>query len=476
MKQLIFHTFAYNAEATLPRTIDSVLGQTRSDWLWHLVDNGSTDSTGEIIREAARRDGRVIALANKVNHVWEPGNSWWDIAWKYEENDCFCMLDADDEYKPEFAERMLAFMEAGSLDIAACGFDFIDAPTGKMFSKRVAASQLIIEGSEYAKHFSQCYKFMRAMWCKLYRMSVLRKYDFSRAGKHLVYGGDTQITIECFRNAGRVGILDESLHRYYVYPKSVSTTWDDRRVEADVTLDDMARDFLVAKCGEVSKENDEFLLGVYFSAIRDTLEVLLGAQLPAEAMTGALHGIFTSGNTCRLIAWQGRSEEKKEIFDCAAQLLLLLLDGAEPGLAALGVEVLAAMYPGREHPLLDNMSPGLTALVPAAVCFVMCGRYAEALERFLAESEGAEIDDADAEAYIRFGQNLAAAAEDIGVYVYFRKIWVSYLLDNSRFDEAAGELDELEGILPGDEEVSDLRRDLEKRFMHEPWTKVPPSS
>ena len=73
---------------------------------------------------------------------------------------------------------------------------------------------------------------------------------------------------------------------------------------------------------------------------------------------------------------------------------------------------------------------------------------------------GMEIADDDAEAYILLGQNLSAAAENAGTYIHFKKIWVSYLLDCSRNEEASRELDEIERLLPGDQGFAALRERL----------------
>ena len=70
------------------------------------------------------------------------------------------------------------------------------------------------------------------------------------------------------------------------------------------------------------------------------------------------------------------------------------------------------------------------------------------------------IADEDAEAYVLLGQNLSAAAGHTGAYVHFKKMWVSYLLDCSRNEEASRKLDELEQLLPGDEDLTALRKRL----------------
>ena len=58
MPKGIFYTYAYNAEKTIKRTIQSVLAQTHEDFLYYVVDNGSTDHTGEVIQTMAQQDQR----------------------------------------------------------------------------------------------------------------------------------------------------------------------------------------------------------------------------------------------------------------------------------------------------------------------------------------------------------------------------------------------------------------------------------
>ena len=59
---IYFTTKAYNAEHTLRRAVESILCQTNGDFCYHLCDNGSTDGTGEIIREYAKLDKRIAPL------------------------------------------------------------------------------------------------------------------------------------------------------------------------------------------------------------------------------------------------------------------------------------------------------------------------------------------------------------------------------------------------------------------------------
>jgi glycosyltransferase involved in cell wall biosynthesis len=52
----------YNNEINLKEYLDSILSQTFTNWEAILVNDGSTDNTGKIIDEYAKKDSRFIAI------------------------------------------------------------------------------------------------------------------------------------------------------------------------------------------------------------------------------------------------------------------------------------------------------------------------------------------------------------------------------------------------------------------------------
>lgn len=52
-------TPAYNSEKYIKRCIDSIINQTFLDWEMNIIDDGSNDSTLEIITNYARKDRRI---------------------------------------------------------------------------------------------------------------------------------------------------------------------------------------------------------------------------------------------------------------------------------------------------------------------------------------------------------------------------------------------------------------------------------
>jgi glycosyltransferase involved in cell wall biosynthesis len=58
----------FNGERFIEEAIDSILQQSHTDFELIISDNASTDRTGEICREYAAKDERVVYICNRVNY------------------------------------------------------------------------------------------------------------------------------------------------------------------------------------------------------------------------------------------------------------------------------------------------------------------------------------------------------------------------------------------------------------------------
>lgn len=83
---------AYNAARTIGAAVDSVLNQTFEDHELLVIDDGSVDSTGEVI--AARRDTRLTYVRTENQGVSRARNAGLSIA----VGRFIAFLDADDAW------------------------------------------------------------------------------------------------------------------------------------------------------------------------------------------------------------------------------------------------------------------------------------------------------------------------------------------------------------------------------------------
>jgi glycosyltransferase involved in cell wall biosynthesis len=102
-------TTAYNSGRYVNRAIDSLLTQTLTDIEVVTVDDGSTDGTGEVLDDYARRDPRVrvIHQANSGGAA-RPGNR----ALREARGEYVAILDHDDIALPDRLEKQAAFLDA----------------------------------------------------------------------------------------------------------------------------------------------------------------------------------------------------------------------------------------------------------------------------------------------------------------------------------------------------------------------------
>jgi glycosyltransferase involved in cell wall biosynthesis len=497
MKSAIFYTRAYNAEKTLPRAIESVLNQTDQDFVYYVLDNASQDSTGEIIAKYAAQDSRIIPLKNEVNNVWKAGTAQFDFLENYPDDAFFAILDADDEYEPDFLRKSSTFMEEENLDIAVSGSYCIDAITGKYLEKKGAERKVILEGEMFSTDFPDYYQFLRAFWGKLYKNQIFRSIVVEYA-KHIrvpKYGSDTFFCLKILSLANRIGVLPECLHKYYISPKSDSYRFTKGRIPSDRLLYDVGYHFLLKKVGVVSKANQDFLLAVYLFALRDTLQVLMNSQNSFQDKFAGAMDIYTSKQTQKLLESKTLLSEKEQFFRPMGQWVSAQANhfhGADTaalvkqiGLSIFKQQPIAAdwtfqvlVYLKQEvsdseiiNEALKDAASSCALLVGTDENFllflsdivleILRGQMEQALEKIEEMLEqGAEIPNIYTEPLVTLGLNLSAQLSRNSDFIYFKKLQISVLIAFDKTAEAMKELGNWDELMPRDADFQNLRQAL----------------
>jgi glycosyltransferase involved in cell wall biosynthesis len=277
MKKVFIYTQAYNAETTVARTIESILNQTYTDFTYIIRNNASTDKTGEIIDSYAKDDSRIVALHKDVNDIYSfignvrecianTGDGYW------------ALLDADDIYLPEFLEKTVNYAEKNNCDIVACGADYVKEhgePAGLSYS---LPYDFIVEGDGFAKHFKTYYTFMFTYWHKIYSLKTLNKCKFEYIER--AYANcDNVFATECFSHADRIGIVKETLHKYYNYPRqSWGNSADPKRIYGMDICCDFTLEYL-RKRNALEPENIEMVYGVYINGVKNNLNIFIKSKI-----------------------------------------------------------------------------------------------------------------------------------------------------------------------------------------------------
>ena len=118
---------AWNAEATILRTLDSAQAQTVSDIEIIVIDDGSTDATVELVTIRALADPRIQLHQLKKNSGPAAARN---VGIAHATGDWLALLDADDTIS---ADRMERLLEASTPEdvLVADNLAFYDRHAGK---------------------------------------------------------------------------------------------------------------------------------------------------------------------------------------------------------------------------------------------------------------------------------------------------------------------------------------------------------
>ena len=110
----------YNRADLIGETIESVLKQTFDDFEIIIVDDGSTDATGEVVRKF---DGPIKYLYQDNRGRSCARNRGFEAS----SGDYVCFLDSDDVLKPMMIERQVSLLDSNSnLGFVYSDYQFIN--------------------------------------------------------------------------------------------------------------------------------------------------------------------------------------------------------------------------------------------------------------------------------------------------------------------------------------------------------------
>ena len=107
----------YNREALISRAIESILSQTFADFEFIIVNNGSTDNSGEIAADYAARDKRIRLVIKERGNIGSGRNAGLDEA----TGEYIAFIDDDDWAETDFLEFLYGLTVENSADVAICG-------------------------------------------------------------------------------------------------------------------------------------------------------------------------------------------------------------------------------------------------------------------------------------------------------------------------------------------------------------------
>ena len=200
---------AYNAEGTLQRMLDSVLGQTWSNLQVILVDDGSEDGTVELARKAAEKDSRLTVIPRENLGVSSTRNAGLALC----EGKYVRFVDADDTIPADSMEQMVRRAEKDGADLVIGGYDqyFGDRRSFHNLAGRddtTACDGMMDHLCSHANSY-----FYGVLWNKLFLRERIEQ-GHCRFQEDLTWGEDFAFVMDYLAGVQQVSFMKESLYDY----------------------------------------------------------------------------------------------------------------------------------------------------------------------------------------------------------------------------------------------------------------------
>lgn len=212
---LTIFTPAYNRAHTLPRTYESLCRQSCKNFLWLIVDDGSTDDTAALVREWQRRDnGFAIEYIYKENGGMHTAHN---TAYEHINTELNVCIDSDDCLADGAVEKILTKWE----QVKNCGYagligldaDFDGHVIGKGFPDGMTETTLF---GYYAASGSGDKKLV-------YRTDIINRYP-----PYPVFEGEKYVALaykyRLIDREYKLAVLDEVLCNVEYQPDGSSNT------------------------------------------------------------------------------------------------------------------------------------------------------------------------------------------------------------------------------------------------------------
>ena len=266
----------YNVEAYLSRCLDSIINQTYSNLEIICVDDGSTDQSGAIAEEYARRDSRIKVIHKENGGLVSARKTGSKVA----TGEYISNIDSDDFIELDMYETLMR-------DIVANDADVITSGLIRDYGNHTVCEDENIEPGLYEDSNLKekvLFRMIDTDWFfkpnismhitnKIFRASILKKYQLN-VDDCINVGEDSAVVLPYFMNTKKVMISGKNSYHYCIRNDSVMGV----KTQSDSDSLERLFSYLDGEVKKIEYKNNYELqiefLKTYLYLLRDVSKVL----------------------------------------------------------------------------------------------------------------------------------------------------------------------------------------------------------
>lgn len=213
---------AYNIAPYLERCLESVRHQTYKELQIIIVDDGSTDETGQIADSFAERDKRFHVIHKENRGVSAARKTGLEKA----EGDYIGFVDGDDYIEPEMYEKLVGLAVEYGADITHCGYQMVFPDRVDLYH---GTKQLKLQDTYTGvKDLLEGTLIEPGLVNKIYRHKLFEDIEYD---EKIVINEDLLLNYFLFHRSGKAVFTDVPYYHYMVRKNSASTSdWNEHKL------------------------------------------------------------------------------------------------------------------------------------------------------------------------------------------------------------------------------------------------------
>lgn len=217
----------YNVADFLQECVDSLLCQTYKNIEIILIDDGSTDGSGEMCDHLTSVDHRINTIHKSNGGLSSARNAGIENA----RGEYIAFVDSDDVVHEQYVGRMLELLLNADADISITGF--VEGNVVNRSAMGLSSStNLMTDGLSALEMILYQNKLIPSAWAKLYKADIFKKIRF----KENIFYEDIEFNARALPVTGKAVYSDDRLYFYRQRPTSILGEFNMKRLDVlDVT-------------------------------------------------------------------------------------------------------------------------------------------------------------------------------------------------------------------------------------------------
>lgn len=211
----------YKVEKYLKKCITSVMEQSYTNLQIILVDDGSPDSCGQICDDLSKADDRIIVIHKENGGLSDARNA----GLAYVKGNFVFYLDSDDYLERNALELLMEKQQLNGADVVIGNY-YYTYPEHEDKAAFAFEGNLVLNRHESMEELVSG-KIQNFAWGKLIRADIAKRHEFPK-GKLFE---DNYWAHLILNDSNRVVVLDEAIVHYRQREKSISYTYEIKRLD-----------------------------------------------------------------------------------------------------------------------------------------------------------------------------------------------------------------------------------------------------